>query len=69
MDRAGVEQVVKSLCTEYGLPFTLVSAALHNGVWTLELREGAAAPVRLTLHDGPGHAIRRTLMRSFDLED
>jgi hypothetical protein len=69
MDRAGVEQVVKSVLTEYGLPLTLVGLALNGSIWSVALREGGAAAVQLKLHDGPGHAIRRALMRALDLED
>jgi hypothetical protein len=69
VDRAGVEQVIRSLIVEYGLPLTLVGLAREGPLWLLDLREGRAAPVRLTIHDGSGQLIRRALMRALDLED
>ena len=69
MDRTGVEQVIRSLIVEYGLPVTLVGLAREGAVWMVDLRERQAAPVRLTIHDGSGQLIRRALMRALDLED
>ena len=69
MNQAGVEQVIRSLIVEYGLPLTLVGLTLQGQVWMIDLREGRAAPVRLAIHDGSGQLIRRALMRALDLED
>ena len=69
MDQAGVEQVIRSLIVEYGLPLTLVGLTRQGQVWMIDVREGQAAPVRLAIHDGSGQLIRRALMRALDLED
>jgi hypothetical protein len=69
VDRNGVEQLIRSVLIEYGLPLTLVGLALQGQVWMVDLREGQANPVRLTIHDGSGQLIRRALMRALDLED
>jgi hypothetical protein len=69
MDRAGVEQVVKSVITQYGLPLTLVNLSLQGEIWTLDLREDRVTPLRLTLHDGSGQLMRRAFLRALDLDD
>lgn len=69
MDRTGVEQVIRSVIVDYGLPLTLVGLTLQGQVWMIDLREGHAGPVRLAIHDGSGHLIRRALMRALGLED
>jgi hypothetical protein len=69
VDRTGVEQVIRSLIVEYGLPLTLVGLTREGPVWLVDLREGRAAPLRLAIHDGSGQLIRRALMRALDLED
>jgi hypothetical protein len=69
MDQTGVERVVRSLITQYGLPLTLVGIAKHDNVWTLDLRETPSIPLTVTIHDGPGASIRRALMRALDLDD
>jgi hypothetical protein len=68
MDRTAVEQVVKSVITQYGLPLTLVGLTLEGQVWKLDLREGQVAPIRLAIHDGSGQLFRRALMRALDLD-
>ena len=69
MDRAGVEQVVRSLIIDYWLPLTLAGLTLEGRVWMVDLREGQAGKIRLQIHDGSGQLIRRALMRALDLED
>jgi hypothetical protein len=69
VDRTGIEQVIRSLIVEYGLPLTLVGLTRQGQVWMIDVREGQAAPVRLAIHDGSGQLIRRALMRALDLED
>jgi hypothetical protein len=69
VDRTAVERLIKSVIIEYGLPLTLVGLTLQGQVWMVDLREGQASPVRLTIHDGSGQLIRRALMRALDLED
>jgi hypothetical protein len=69
VDRAGVEQVIRSLIVEYALPLTLVGLTREGPVWMVDLREGQTGPIRLAIHDGSGQLIRRALMRAFDLED
>jgi len=68
VDRTGVERVIRSLIVEYGLPLTLVALTLEGQVWMVDVREGQAPPVRLAIHDGSGHLIRRALMRALDIE-
>jgi len=69
VDRTGVEQLIRSMIIEYGLPVTLVGLALQGKVWMVDLREYQAPPVRLAIHDGSGQLIRRALMRALDIED
>jgi hypothetical protein len=68
MDRTAVEQVVRSVITQYGLPLTLIGLTLEGQVWMLDLREGQLGPVRLAIHDGSGQSFRRSLMRALDLD-
>lgn len=68
MDRQGIERIVRSLLTEYGLPFTVVAVTAAGALWTVELFEPPAHRVHLAIHDGTGASVRRAFMRAFDLE-
>ena len=69
MDRLGVEQVVRSVLVDYGLPFSVAALSMSAGVWTVELVEPPSNRVNLTIHDGSGASVRRAVLRAFDIED
>lgn len=64
-----MEQVVRSVLVEYGLPFSVAGISASSGVWTVELVEPPVHRVNLTIHDGSGASVRRAVMRAFELED
>ena len=70
MVTAEVERIVHSVLTDYGVPMTLRSVAARGDVWDVTLApRGGGQPVRLVIHAGVAHTVRRSLIAALSIND
>ena len=67
---AEVERIVRSVLTEYAVPMTLRNVTTRGDVWEVTLAPRTRAPtVRLLIHDGTAHSVRRSLIAALSSND
>ncbi len=68
MTRGEIEDIVRSVLQQYGVPLTLKHVMLYDDRWRVLLVPLDGAPVHVTLPGGPPHAVRTGLMNALQVE-
>ena len=68
MNRADVENIVRSVICQYGVQSAIRRIDLFSGDWNIELVDTTGVSTMLTVSDSSPQNLRRSVMTAFDVE-